>query len=548
MKSSASYRLVPLGVLVALGMLTAGCSSSSPPESRTQADAGAAQEVVAYDRASMLVASAPSISDLVVQPDPGDREGYDEIDENPFVAVSTRPRSTFSVDVDRASYANVRRFLADGRAPPRDAVRIEELVNYFAYDYAEPEGGAPVALAAEVGAAPWRPPHRLVRIGLQARRIELGQAPPANFVFLIDVSGSMQPANKLPLLQRAFALLVEQLRPQDRVAIVVYAGAAGLVLPSTPGDEKTKLREAIDGLEAGGSTAGGAGIRRAYAEARANFIPGGNNRVILATDGDFNVGVSSDAEMVQLIEEMRATGVFLTVLGFGEGNLQDAKMQKLAQRGNGNYAYVDSALEARKVLVHELGGTLFTVAKDVKVQVEFNPARVHAYRLIGYENRLLLDEDFADDAKDAGDIGSGHCVTALYEVIPVGVRSDVAVRELEPLRYQDEQASAPPRAQSDELLYVQVRYKALDAERSELISLPVADAGSGAPSVDFRFQAAVAEFGLLLRQSPHRGAADWSRVVETARGALGDDREGYRAEFVRLVDGARGIELAAGDQ
>jgi Ca-activated chloride channel family protein len=500
-----------------------------------------------YDSAHFEMLGAAPLTDVVDQPEPADREGYDEIDENPFVAVSTRPRSTFSVDVDRASYANVRRFLAEGRAPPRDAVRIEELVNYFPYDYAEPEDGAPVALAAEVGAAPWRPEHRLVRIGLQARRIELGQAPPANFVFLIDVSGSMQPANKLPLLQRAFALLVDQLRPQDRVAIVVYAGAAGLVLPSTPGDEKTTLHAAIDGLEAGGSTAGGEGIRRAYAEARANFIPGGNNRVILATDGDFNVGVSSDAEMVQLIQEMRASGVFLTVLGFGEGNLQDAKMQKLAQHGNGNYAYVDSALEARKVLVHELGGTLFTVARDVKVQVEFNPARVHAYRLIGYENRLMLDEDFADDAKDAGDIGSGHSVTALYEVIPVGVRSDVTVRELEPLRYQDEQAGTPPRAQSDELLYVQVRYKDLDAERSQLLSLPVADAGNAAPSLDFRFQAAVAEFGLLLRQSPYRGAADWSRVVETARAAQGSDREGYRAEFVRLVEGARGIELAAGD-
>ena len=483
--------------------------------------------------------------DPLAQQEPWDREQYDKIDENPFIAVSAHPRSTFSIDVDRASYANVRRFLLDGKAPPKDAVRIEELVNYFPYSYEEPKGDAPVALNAEVGPAPWRTQHRLVRIGLQAKRLELGEAPPANFVFLLDVSGSMQPANKLPLLQRAFALLVEQLRPKDRVAIVVYAGAAGLVLPSTPGTEKGQILEAIDGLEAGGSTAGGAGIRRAYAEAVANFIPGGNNRVILATDGDFNVGVSSDGEMVRLIEEKRETGVFLTVLGFGEGNLQDAKMQKLAQYGNGNYAYIDSPLEARKVLVHELGGTLYTVAKDVKIQVEFNPSRVRAYRLIGYENRLLRDEDFADDTKDAGDIGSGHSVTALYEVIPAGVESDVAVRGLDPLRYQ--QATTEPRDGSGELLYVQVRYKTPQGERSQLLSLPVREDGTAAQTDDFRFQAAVAEFGLLLRQSQYRAGADWGRVAEVARATLGRDPDGYRAEFVRLVDGARQIHLAHGD-
>jgi Ca-activated chloride channel family protein len=421
-------------------------------------------------------------------------------------------------------------------------VRIEELVNYFPYDYAEPDGDAPLALAAEVGRAPWRPQHRLVRIGLQARRIALGEAPPANFVFLLDVSGSMQPANKLPLLQRAFGLLVEQLRPQDRVAIVVYAGAAGLVLPSTPGAEKAKILEAIQGLDAGGTTAGGAGIRLAYAEAAAHFVPGGNNRVILATDGDFNVGASSDAEMVQLIGEKRASGVFLSVLGFGEGNLQDAKMQKLAQHGNGNYAYIDNLLEARKVLVHEMGGTLVTIAKDVKVQVEFNPSRVRAYRLIGYENRLLRDEDFADDTKDAGDIGSGHSVTALYEVIPVGVESDALVREPEPLRYQEPRPAAP--VASDELLSVQVRYKRPEDDRSQLLALPVVDSGDRAESLDFRFQAAVAEFGLLLRRSPHRGAADFGRVFEAARSSLGQDREGYRSEFVLLVERARGIDLA----
>ena len=521
MKRFVTHRAVLLVALIVLGAVIAQCGGSAM---------------------SGRYAAATARIDLR-QREPGNREQYDKIDENPFIAVSTNPRSTFSIDVDRASYANVRRYLMEGKAPPRDAVRIEELINYFPYDYAEPHDEAPVALNAEVGPAPWRTQHRLVRIGLQAKRLDLGEAPPANFVFLLDVSGSMQPANKLPLLKRAFGLLVEQLRANDRVAIVVYAGAAGLVLPSTPGTERGKILEAIEGLQAGGSTAGGAGIRRAYAEAVANFIPRGNNRVILATDGDFNVGVSSDAEMVRLIEEKRESGVFLTVLGFGEGNLQDAKMEKLAQHGNGNYAYIDSPLEARKVLVHELGGTLFTVAKDVKIQVEFNPARVRAYRLIGYENRLLRDEDFADDTKDAGDIGSGHSVTALYEVIPVGVESDVAVRTVDSLRYQG--VRTEPRADNGELLYVQVRYKTPQGERSQLLSLPVVDNSNAEQSADFRFQTAVAEFGLLLRQSQYRGGADWGRVAETAHGALGRDTEGYRAEFLRLVDGARGIKLAA---
>jgi Ca-activated chloride channel family protein len=545
MRSTASLQIVRLIGLMALVVPVLQCST------REQA----ARQQVSYDSAAVYTnaewktapgAAAPvrprgERGDLA-QAEPGNREQYQEIDENPFIAVSASPRSTFSIDVDRASYANLRRFLTEGTAPPRDAVRIEELVNYFPYDYAEPDGEAPLALAAEVGPAPWRTQHRLVRIGLQARRVELGQAPPANFVFLIDVSGSMQDANKLPLLQRAFALLVEQLRPQDRVAIVVYAGAAGLVLPSTPGTEKAQIVQAIQSLEAGGSTAGGAGIRLAYAEAASHFVPGGNNRVILATDGDFNVGASSDSEMVQLIEEKRASGVFLTVLGFGEGNLQDAKMEKLAQHGNGNYAYIDSLLEARKVLVHEMGGTLLTVAKDVKVQVEFNPSRVHAYRLIGYENRLLRDEDFADDKKDAGDIGSGHSVTALYEVIPVGVESDVVVREAGPLHYQQAGAAAP--VASDELLMLQVRYKNPEDAHSELLSLPVVDSGDAAASLDFQFQAAVAEFGLLLRHSPYKGTADFGHVVETARSSLGEDSEGYRAEFVQLVERARGMELA----
>jgi Ca-activated chloride channel family protein len=349
MQRPVSLRTVRIVALIALAVPLSQCTT----ETQTP------QAEFEWSDGPMYARQLEALGHLA-QFEPSDREQYGEIEENPFIAVSASPRSTFSIDVDRASYSNVRRFLAEGKAPPRDAVRIEELVNYFPYDYAEPDGSAPLALAAEVGQAPWRTQHRLVRIGLQARRVALGQAPPASFVFLIDVSGSMQDANKLPLLQRAFGLLVEQLRPQDRVAIVVYAGAAGLVLPSTPGTEKARILEAIQGLEAGGSTAGGAGIRLAYAEAARHLVPGGNNRLILATDGDFNVGASSDAEMVRLIEEKRASGVFLTVLGFGEGNLQDAKMQKLAQHGNGNYAYIDSLLEARKVLVHEMGGTLLT--------------------------------------------------------------------------------------------------------------------------------------------------------------------------------------------
>jgi len=546
MRRPDSLQIVRIIVLIVLVVSLLQCSTREQVATKTAAVNDGYDSEWKQAPAAMAGAGAPvrprGEPDYRGQGEPANREQYQEIDENPFIAVSASPRSTFSIDVDRASYSNLRRFVTEGKTPPRDAVRIEELVNYFPYDYAEPDGDAPLALAAEVGAAPWHTQHRLVRIGLQARRIEMGDAPPANFVFLIDVSGSMQDANKLPLLQRAFALLVEQLRPQDRVAIVVYAGAAGLVLPSTAGTDKGAILEAIQALEAGGSTAGGAGIRLAYAEAVAHFVRGGNNRVILATDGDFNVGASSDSEMVQLIEEKRANGVFLTVLGFGEGNLQDAKMEKLAQHGNGNYAYIDSLLEARKVLVHEMGGTLLTIAKDVKVQVEFNPSRVRAYRLIGYENRLLRDEDFADDTKDAGDIGSGHAVTALYEVIPVGVESDVAVREAAPLHYQ--QGGPAEGDASDELLTVQVRYKNPEDAHSELLSLPVVDAGEAAASLDFQFQAAVAEFGLLLRHSPYKGTADFGHVVVTARASLGDDSEGYRAEFVQLVERARGMKLA----
>lgn len=499
------------------------------------------------DRAySLGAATARNEAAYRARREPWNTEEYGHKDENPFLAVSAHPLSTFSIDVDRASYSNVRRFLLGGQAPPVDAVRIEELVNYFPYDYAGPTGDDPVAIHTEVGTAPWKRGHELLRIGLQAKRIDVAGLPASNLVFLIDVSGSMDEPNKLPLVKSALTMLVNTLRQEDRVAIVVYAGSAGLVLPSTPGDQRSKILAAIDSLEAGGSTAGGAGIRRAYDEAVANFIRGGNNRVILATDGDFNVGMSSDGELIRLIEDRRRTGVFLTVLGFGMGNLKDSKMEQLADHGNGNYAYIDNALEAKKTLVHEMGGTLYTVAKDVKIQVEFNPAVVQAYRLLGYENRLLADEDFNDDAKDAGEMGSGHSVTALYEIIPAGAPNDGTIRRPDSLRYQ--QLAPPPRARvrpgAPELGFVKVRYKAPDGDRSRLLSQPIAASQSESPSPDFRFQQAVAEFGLLLKSSAYKGAASFADVIAAARGSRGDDPDGYRAEFLRLAAAAQSLGLA----
>ncbi len=471
-------------------------------------------------------------------------ESYAPIEENDFRLVSASPLSTFSIDVDRASYANVRRFIQAGERPPTDAVRIEEMINYFPYEWDVEAGDHPFQLLTEVWDAPWRTEHRLVRIGLRAPSIDTENLPPSNLVFLFDVSGSMNWPDKLPLLKKAFALLVDQLRPQDRVAIVVYAGAAGLVLPSTPGNRRGKILEAVERLEAGGSTAGGAGIALAYDVARKHFIEGGNNRVILATDGDFNVGASSDGEMVRLIEEERDSGIFLTVLGFGTGNLKDSKMEQIADRGNGNFHYVDGLLEARKVLVEEMGGTLFTVAKDVKLQVEFNPARAAAYRLIGYENRLLADEDFNDDTKDAGELGAGHTVTALYEVVPAGLP---VPRSVDPLRYESTagpqlSVETPPGAFEDELLYVKVRYKDPDGSESRILAHAVADR-SRSPSRSFRFAAAVAGFGMLLRNSPHAGRFTPDDVILLAEGGRGDDPRGYRGEFIRLVEAARDLDL-----
>ena len=468
-------------------------------------------------------------------------ESYAHIDENDFKLVSASPLSTFSIDVDRASYANIRRFIQGGQRPPVDAVRIEEMINYFPYQWGEVAGEHPFAVATEVWEAPWKREHRLVRIGLHARSIDTEDLPPSNLVFLLDVSGSMDYSDKLPLLKKALALLVDQLRPRDRVAIVVYAGAAGLVLPSTPGDRKDEILAALERLDAGGSTAGGAGIKLAYETAREQFIDGGNNRVILATDGDFNVGASSDGEMVRLIEKERESGVFLTVLGFGTGNLKDSRMEQIADHGNGNFHYVDGLLEARKVLVEEMGGTLLTLAKDVKLQIEFNPARVAGYRLIGYENRLLADEDFNDDTRDAGELGAGHTVTALYEVVPAGLAVP-GDRDVDALRYQA-QAEDPPLSEFEgEMMYLKVRYKDPGGAKSKLLEHAVADR-PGTPSTDFRFATAVAGFGMLLRDSEHAGTLSLDDVVKLAEHGKGDDPRGYRGEFIRLVEATRDLRL-----
>jgi Ca-activated chloride channel family protein len=461
-------------------------------------------------------------------------ESYSTIHENIFLEALRNPLSTFSIDVDAASYSNVRRFINGGQLPPKDAVRIEELVNYFDYDYQQPRGEHPFAVITEISSAPWNLKHKLVHIGLQGKKIPTENLPPSNLVFLLDVSGSMDEPNKLPLLKASFRLLVEQLRQQDHVAIVVYAGAAGLVLPPTSGADKKTILDALDKLEAGGSTAGGAGIKLAYAVAKQHFRANGNNRVILATDGDFNIGESSDAAMERLIEEKREDGIFLTVLGFGMGNYKDSKMEVLADKGNGNYAYIDNILEAQKVLVNEFGGTLFTIAKDVKLQVEFNPAKVQAYRLIGYENRMLKSEDFNNDKKDAGELGSGHTVTALYEIIPAGVESEFF--KVDKLKYQTNTVE-PAAYRSPELMTVKFRYKKPDEEASKLMvhALIDKDEKLEKTSDNFRWSAAVAAWGMILRESEFVGRFTMDDVLQLAKGAASNDDHGYRAEFIGMI-------------
>ncbi|MEO8900675.1 MAG: VWA domain-containing protein [Polyangiaceae bacterium] len=471
-------------------------------------------------------------------------ENYAHVTENRFLSVADQPLSTFSIDVDTASYSNARRFLNDGTLPPKDSIRVEEWLNYFGYDYPEPVAQEPFSVTSEVSACPWNPAHRLVRLGLKSQQISQAETPARNLVFLVDVSGSMMPANRLPLLKRGLALLADNLRAKDTISIVVYAGASGLALPTTTGSDRARVLEALGNLEAGGSTNGGDGIRLAYSVARQHFTKGGINRVILATDGDFNVGTSSEGELQRLIEDERKSGVFLTVLGFGEGNLKDSTMEMLADKGNGNYAYIDSIAEARKVLVREAGSTLITIAKDVKLQVEFNPTHVASYKLIGYENRLLAKEDFNDDQKDAGEIGAGHAVTALYEVVPKGAAS--APAKTDPLKYQTAPAAAAA-ASSDELLTVNIRYKQPNSDTSSKFSRVVLDSALplAQSSADFRFGAAVAETALVLRGAPDLGRASLDNARTLAQGAVGQDPTGDRHEFISLLAKARALAPTA---
>lgn len=463
-------------------------------------------------------------------------EQYDRIYENEFLEVSENPLSTFSIDVDTASYSNMRRILNMNQLPPQDAIRIEEMINYFTYDYPNPKGKHPFSITTNAAICPWNTDHQLVRIGLQGKVLEEKEIPPSNLVFLLDVSGSMNQPNKLPLLKSAFKMMTNQLSANQKVAIVVYAGAAGLVLDSTSGEDKQAILDAIDRLHAGGSTAGGAGIKLAYKIAKENFIKGGNNRVILATDGDFNVGASSNAEMVRLIEEKRKEGVFLTVLGFGMGNYKDSRLEQIANKGNGNYYYIDTDKEARKVMVSELGSTLFTIAKDVKLQLEFNPAQVKAYRLIGYENRMLAKEDFNDDAKDAGELGAGHSVTALYEIVPAD--SDEEFRDVDELVYQKTQT-----VKSNDLLTVKFRYKEPDEDKSKLITQKLTvDEIVETPKGDFQFATAVAELGLLLRNSQFKANANYEHVLKSAKESKGADKFGYRQEFIDLTTKAQTLD------
>ncbi len=469
---------------------------------------------------------------------PGGRESYDAINDNPFLPVAQNPLSTFAVDVDTASYANVRRYLNQFQRPPHDAVRIEEMINYFTYDYPQPSGNNPVGASIEAAAAPWSPQHRLVRVAIKAKDIEAARRPASNLVFLLDVSGSMQPQERLPLIKEGMRMLVGQLTANDRVTIVTYAGTTGVALRPTRGDQKDAILGLIDSLQAGGSTNGGSGIQLAYQQAVANFITGGVNRVILATDGDFNVGITDRNALLRLIEDRAKSGVFLSVLGVGMGNYKDATLEMLADKGHGNFAYLDTLNEARKVLVEQMSGTLITMAKDVKVQVEFNPGVVDAYRLIGYENRALRNEDFNNDLKDGGDMGAGHTVTVLYEVVPRGVA--INAPGIDPLKYQP-RAAAPVQNVSNETLTVKIRYKEPAGSESKLLVFPLVDREQtfARSSADLRFAAAVASFGMILRDSPYKGTSTIESVLSIAEDSLGSDRNGYRREFLQLVERAR---------
>ncbi|HEX4072606.1 MAG TPA: VWA domain-containing protein [Planctomycetaceae bacterium] len=519
--------------------------ASQPAATAPQYQKKAWEQPAAPVATATPVVTAPSVAPDAARP--FNTETYDVHHENAFLSARQNPLSTFSIDVDTAAYSLVRRFLHEGRLPPTGAVRIEELVNYFSYDYAEPKGTVPFSVNVELANCPWNPQHRLARIGLLGRRVHPKERPASNLVFLLDVSGSMSDQNKLPLVKSAMKMLVDRLDKDDRVAIVTYAGASGVALPSTSALDRAAIVDAVDALSANGSTNGGEGIRLAYKVATENFIRGGVNRIILCTDGDFNVGVTDQSELIRLVENEARSGVALTVLGFGMGNYKDSTMEKLADKGNGNYAYIDTAAEAHKVLVEQLSGTLVTIAKDVKIQVDFNPARAAGYRLLGYENRLLRHEDFKNDAKDAGEIGAGHTVTAFYEVIPAG--QPIPGADVDPTKYQGA-ATLTDAAAGRELFTIRLRYKDPDGQTSKPFEVPVVDESKPFPaaSKDYQFAASVAQFGLLLADSPYRGNSDFSHVLEIASSTLGPDHGGHRAEFLELVKTARRLKQPDSDR
>jgi Ca-activated chloride channel family protein len=529
---------VSLCAAVVLSLVVAGCGIESDSAPSSGLDAPASDNgipVASADGAASFDGPESAARQL---PD-NNTEAYDFIVENQFVSPLKNPLSTFSIDVDTASYANVRRFLNDNLLPPPGAVRVEELVNYFKYDYAPPEDEHPFSVNMEIARCPWQGEHWLARVGLKGLEIDRQQRPAANLVFLLDVSGSMKSANKLPLVKSAMKLLVDQLDENDHVAIAVYAGASGLVLPPTPASDRDAIISSLDRLRAGGSTNGGEGIQLAYQLAAKNLIQGGVNRVILCTDGDFNVGITERSDLIDLIQTEAKRGVFLSVLGFGTGNLKDATMEQLADKGNGNYGYIDSIKEARKLLVEDALGTLVTIAKDVKIQIDFNPQHVQAYRLIGYENRILQAEDFRDDKKDAGEIGAGHTVTALYEIVPVGVESPAL--NVEPSKYQ--KVAVEPAGPSDEVMTVRLRYKQPEGDDGIEFHVPAGvPAEDSQGSEDFQFAASVAGFGMLLRGSQHSGEANFELIETLARNGIGQSDDSYRHEFLRLIDTAKHLK------
>lgn len=529
-----------VGLLILSSLIFNACSSAGEYAANTNASKANGRSPDYSMSNSASTANKPlAESERIYEDETQSSERYAEITENPFLETKRAPLSTFSIDVDTASYTNTRRYLNDGQLPPKDAVRIEEFINYFEYEYPQPVGNIPFSVNTEVATAPWKPNHKIVQIGLQGKKVSLDNVPPSNLVFLIDVSGSMGDTDKLPLLKDALRVLVDQLKPSDRVAIAVYAGSSGLVLPSTAARDKREILDSLDRLQTGGGTNGGEGIKLAYTVALNNFIQGGNNRVIIATDGDFNLGLSTDDELVRLIEEKRLSGVFLSVLGFGTGNLNDSMMEKLADKGNGNYAYIDSENEARKALGQQVAGTLYTIAKDVKIQVEFNPALVAGYRLIGYENRLLADRDFNDDRKDAGEIGAGHSVTAIYEIIPIGQKVENDGIELKYSKYEPSDTKF-----GNELLTVKLRYKQPDSNQSQLITTGVLDSNNAVEnaSENLKFASSVAQFGMLLRDSRYKGKANFENVYALAANSRGNDLKNYRKEFIELVEKAKSLK------